>query len=269
MDDDAFLDHVAGRLGSLPGVEAVTLGGSRAEGTHRPDSDWDFSIYYRGRFDPQTLRDIGWPGEVSEVGGWSQGVFNGGAWLEIDGRRSDVHYRDLDTIDRELSAAHEGRFRIEPLMFHLAGIPSYLVLAELAVKQVLRGQLPTPEYPGALSEQAPQVWWDRAARTFEYARVNYAPYGRLAQCAGLVGQAASQSAHAVLAARGQWITNEKTLLTRAGLRQVDEFIAMAGTSPEVMREVVERSRVLCLNAVAEAPHARSSTDPDDVRHRSI
>jgi hypothetical protein len=93
VDDHAFLDHVAGRLASLPGVAAVTLGGSRAAGTHRPDSDWDFGIYYRGHFDPQALRDLGWPGEVSEVGGWSPGVFNGGAWLEIDGRRCDVHYR--------------------------------------------------------------------------------------------------------------------------------------------------------------------------------
>ena len=49
----------------------------------------------------------------------------------------------------------------------------------------------------------------------------------MTQCAGLVAQAASQAAHAVLAARGEWITNEKTLLTRAGLRQVDEFIASA------------------------------------------
>jgi len=138
-------------------VAAVSLGGSRAEGTHRPDSDWDFGIYYRGHFDPQTLRDIGWPGEVSELGGWSTGVFNGGAWLEIDGRRSDVHYRDLDTIDHEIDAARDGRFRIEPLMFHLAGIPSYLVLAELAGHRLLRGQLPTPDYPAALRERAPQV----------------------------------------------------------------------------------------------------------------
>jgi hypothetical protein len=146
-------------------VRAVTLGGLRAEGTHRPDSDWDFSLYYRGRFDPQTLRDIGWPGAVSEIGGWGDGVFNGGAWLEIDGRRCDVHYRDLDFVDRELAEASEGRFRIEPLMFHLAGIPSYLVLAELAVKQVLRGQLPTPDYPAALRARAPGVWWNRPEPT--------------------------------------------------------------------------------------------------------
>ena len=61
-------------------------------------------------------------------------------------------------------------------MFHLAGIPSYLVLAELA----------------------------------------------------------SQAAHAVLAAHGRWVTNEKTLLTRAVLRQVDEFIGAARPDPSAM-----------------------------------
>jgi hypothetical protein len=199
VDADSFPGYVAGRLAELPGVEAVTLGGSRAEGTNRPDSDWDFSIYYRGRFDPQALRDIGWPGEVFEVGGWSKGVFNGGAWLEIDDRKSDVHYRDLDVVDREIAASREGQFDIEPLLFHLAGVPSYLVLAELAVKRVLHGELPT-----------------------------------------------------VLAARGQWITNEKQLLARAGLRRVDDLIAAAGPAPAVLRDVVDGSRSLCSDALWEA-----------------
>jgi len=252
VDDDAFLSHVADRLGKLPGVDAVTLGGSRAQGTNRPDSDWDFAIYYRGHFNPQTLRDIGWPGQVSEIGGWSKGVFNGGAWLEIEGRRADVHYRDLDVIDREIAASQEGQFDIEPLAFHLAGLPSYLVLAELAVKQVLRGELPTPEYPMALRERAPRVWWDRAEQEFDYARMNHARYGRLTQCTGLIARATSNAAHAVLAARGKWVTNEKTLLTRAGLRQVDEFIAASRLDPGVMRDVVDRSRAVCSDAVIEA-----------------
>ena len=252
MDDVVFPAHVAERLGRLPGVAAVTLGGSRAEGTHRPDSDWDFSIYYRGHFDPQALRDIGWPGEVFEVGGWSKGVFNGGAWLRIDGRRADVHYRDLDVIDREIAAAREGRFSVEPLMFHLAGIPSYLVLAELSVKQVLHGELPTPEYPAALRQRAQEVWWGRADATFGYAREYHARQGRLAQCAGLVAQAASQAAHAVLAARGEWITNEKTLLTRAGLRQVDEFIVDARPDREALCDLVDRTRARCVNALQRA-----------------
>jgi len=252
VDDDGFPGYVAGRLAGLPSVEAVNLGGSRAQGTHRPDSDWDFGIYYRGHFDPQSLRHLGWPGEVSEVGSWGGGVFNGGAWLEIDHRRVDVHYRDLDTIDHEVAEAREGRFRIEPLMFHLAGIPSYLVLAELAGSRVLHGRLPTPAYPAALREEAPRAWWDRAGRTFEYARLHHAPYGRLAQCAGLIAQAASQAAHAVLAARGEWVTNDKTLLTRAGLRQVDEFVAVREADPGLLRDAVERSHALCSRTLRAA-----------------
>ena len=251
MDDETFLAHVADRLAGLPAVRAVSLGGSRAEGTQRPDSDWDFSLYYRGPFDPQALRDIGWPGEVSEIGGWGSGVFNGGAWLEIDDRRTDVHYRDLDTIEAEIEASREGRFRIEPLLFHLAGIPSYLVLAELAVKRVLRGELPTPDYPAALRTRASGVWWDRACRTFDYARQNHAPYGRLTQCAGLAAQATSQ-AHAVLASRGEWITNEKQLLTKAGLREVDAYFADARPDPAILRAVVDKSRAACANAMRQA-----------------
>ena len=259
VDEQPFVDYVSDRLYELPGVKAVSLGGSRGQGTNRPDSDWDFAIYYRAHFDPQSLRDTGWSGEVFEVGGWSDGVFNGGAWLEIDGRRVDVHYRDLDTIDREIAGTREGRFRVEPLMFHLAGIPTYLVLAELAVHRVLRGRLPRPDYPIALRQTAPRVWWDRADRTFGYARANHAPYGRLAQCAGLTAQAASQAAHAVLAAAGEWVTNEKTLLTRAGLRRVDEFIATAGLTPDGLTRAVDQCHDFCAERVRQATAAATGT----------
>jgi predicted nucleotidyltransferase len=261
MDDDAFVWHVGGRLAELPGVEAVTLGGSRAEGANRPDSDWDFSLYYRGRFEPRALRDVGWPGEVSEVGGWGGGVFNGGAWLEIDGRRSDVHYRDLDVIDREIAAAREGRFTIQPLRFHLAGLPSYAVLAELAVKRVLAGDLPGVSYPAALRERAPGVWWGQAEAELGYARDYHAAGGRLAQCAGLAARAASWAAPAGGAARGQWVTNEKTLLTRAGLREIDEILAAARPDPVVLRDVVDRVRAACSAALRDARDAAAAGEP--------
>lgn len=120
MHDEAFADCVADHLAALRGVAAVSLGGWRAQGTHRPASDWDFAIYYRASFGPQALRDLGWPGEVFEVGGWGGGVFNGGAWLHVDERKTDVHY---------------------------------LVVAELAMSRVLRGSLPKPGYPAALRER--------------------------------------------------------------------------------------------------------------------
>ncbi|WP_030449046.1 nucleotidyltransferase domain-containing protein [Actinocatenispora sera] len=252
MDDATFLDDVADALAGLPGVTAVALGGSRAQGTCRHDSDWDLAIYYRGDFDPEALRAIGWPGEVSALGGWGGGVFNGGAWLRIDGRPVDVHYRDLNVVEHELVEAQAGRFRIEPLLFHLAGIPSYLVVGELAIARVLRGELPRPDYPAALRRSAPPVWWGSAERVFEYARANHARHGRLAACAGLVTVAASQAAHAILAARGEWVTNEKTLLDGAGLAELDELVAVARPTPASLKHLVDDARTLARGALDAA-----------------
>ncbi|MEU8827512.1 nucleotidyltransferase domain-containing protein [Streptomyces sp. NPDC048636] len=246
--DNAFLDLLADRLAALPTVRAVTLGGSRAQGTHTPDSDWDLGVYYRGAFDPDTLRAVGWEGEVSDLGAWGGGVFNGGAWLTVEGRRVDVHYRDLDVVEHELAEAERGRFRWEPLMFHLAGIPSYLLVAELALNRVLRGSLPRPGFPPELRTTAPREWRGRAALTLQYARAAYAPRGQTTEMAGAVATAALQTAHAVLAARGEWVTNEKRLLERAGLRGTDTIVAGLRPEPEALAKAVDAAEELFTTA---------------------
>ena len=232
--DERFLSFITDELAGLPTVEAVALGGSRATGTHRPDSDWDFAIYYRGPFAPDNLRALGWPGEVSEIGGWGGGVFNGGAWLEVDGQRVDVHYRDLDYVEHQLAEAQEGRFHIERLLFHLAGIPSYIVVAELAGNRVLHGTLPRSDYPEKLKQSARSRWWSEAELTLGYARTAYAERGLVTETVGALATATCMAAHAVLAARGEWVTNEKRLIDRAGLRGIDGILA--GKQPVAMVE---------------------------------
>ncbi|WP_280431137.1 nucleotidyltransferase domain-containing protein [Nocardia brasiliensis] len=231
MTDQEFLSRVAARLAALPGTRAVTLGGSRAQGTHTPESDWDLAIYYRGTFDPAALREIGWDGEVSELGGWGGGVFNGGGWFTIEGRKVDVHYRDLNVVEHELAEAEQGRFHWEPLMFHLAGIPSYLLVAELAVNEVLHGTLPRPGYPPALRTAAPPIWRNRAELTLRYATDAYARRGQATEVAGSIAIAAMATAHAILAARGEWVVNEKRLLARAGLRDIDAIVGQLTPDP--------------------------------------
>ncbi|MFE7169644.1 nucleotidyltransferase domain-containing protein [Streptomyces sp. NPDC057616] len=244
-DDQDFLDAVADRLAALPTVEAVALGGSRAQGTHRPDSDWDLAVYYRGPFDPADLRAVGWAGEVSDVGGWGGGVFNGGAWLTVDGRRVDVHYRDLDVVEHEVAEAAEGRFRVEPLLFHLAGIPSYLVVAELAINKVLRGEAPRPAaYPEKLRVRAAERWRGTAHATLAYAKAHHAPNGRLTEVAGALATAAVQTGHAVLAGRGEWVTNEKKLLERAALRDIDTIVETLSPDPEVLLRAITDAQQL-------------------------
>ncbi|GCD98491.1 nucleotidyltransferase domain-containing protein [Embleya hyalina] len=221
--DASFTTHVTQRLAALPGVAAVALGGSRAQGRHRPDSDWDFAVYYRDGFTPDAIRGLGWPGEVSEFGAWGGGVFNGGARLTVEDRAIDLHYRELADVERRLAEAREGRFEVERLMFHLAGVPTYLVVAELAVNRVLFGDLPRPSYPAALRRAAHARWSDDARLTLAYADRAHAAHGHVTDVAGAIGRAACEAAHAVSAGRGEWVTNEKTLLDRAGLRDVDEI----------------------------------------------
>ncbi|MGC5344536.1 nucleotidyltransferase domain-containing protein [Streptomyces sp. DT24] len=251
-DEHSFLVHVTDRLAGLPGVRAVALGGSRAAGTHRADSDWDFAVYYRGTFSPDALRALGWPGEVSGIGEWGGGVFNGGAWLRVGARHIDVHYRDLDDVEHQLAQARQGRFAVERLMFHLAGIPTYLVVAELAVNQVLHGQLPRPDFPAELRRTAPAQWWNAARLTLDHARTAHAERGNLTDTVGAIGVAACQTAHAVLAARGQWVTNEKTLLDRAGLRGVDRVLAGLSPVPEDLTRAVDETLSLLERAVETA-----------------
>ena len=72
-------------LSALRGAVAVVLGGSRALGTNRPDSDWDLGLYYHSSqraIDPNDLRGLGDIGHVSELGEWGA-IMNGGAWLTV------------------------------------------------------------------------------------------------------------------------------------------------------------------------------------------
>src|SRR6266516_3686359 len=103
------MEWLARRLAGIPGVVAVTLGGSRSTGTHRPSSDWDFGLYYRGTIDPADVQALGYEGTVTGPGEWAYPM-NGGAWLTVDGERVDLLYRDLDDVERWVDASERGEW---------------------------------------------------------------------------------------------------------------------------------------------------------------
>lgn len=255
---------LAGELRALPGVEAIALGGSRAHGTAHEDSDWDLGVYYRGRFEPDSVRALGYEGVVTEIGEWGGGVFNGGAWLTVGGERVDLLWRDLDVVDREIGEARAGRWRLEPLMFHLTGIPTYLVVAELDGTVTLSGTLPTVAYPDALRERAGHDWADRAELTLDRAR-GHARRRRTTACLGLLAVGALEFAHAIAATRGRWVTNDKTLLVAAGLQEVDDVVASVGAGPDAERLTAAVDRTLELGrAVLVRARAEEATRRADV-----
>lgn len=148
------MEHLAARLAAIPGVVAVTLGGSRATGTAVEGSDWDFGLYYRGGLDPADITALGWPGQVFAPGEWGS-IVNGGAWLTVDGARVDLIYRDLDEVLRWTAAAGDGRFEIRREVGYVAGIATYVLAGELESLH-FSGQIPIMPHLHQECQKIPQ-----------------------------------------------------------------------------------------------------------------
>jgi hypothetical protein len=208
-------------LAAMPGTVAVVLGGSRAAGSSDAESDWDLGVYYRGSIDTSALAERG---TVHPPGSWGR-IMNGGAWLTCAGLKVDVILRDLDAVEHWSAEAAEGRYEVDLLLAYLAGIPTYSLLAERAVAQVLRGSLaPVGPFPARLSETAPERWRFHSRFNLTHARMRAARR----DFAGTLGQAARaavEHAHALLCERRTWVLNEKQILQRAGLATTQALFA--------------------------------------------
>lgn len=231
--------RIATELAELPGVRAVVLGGSRATATHRPDSDWDLGVYYRGSqrpLDPADLRRLGYPGYVSEVGEWGP-IVNGGAWLTVESTPVDVLYRDLETVEGWLRDAQDGRYEVLLQNGYVVGAPTYLPAGELAVCQPIAGDLARPSFPDRLAETAPERWKSRASVALMFAQ-DHARAGDAVCCTGMLSNAILCVAHARLAERREWVLNEKRLVQRADLDGAHLLLARAGKSASALEATV-------------------------------
>jgi len=199
-------------LASMPGAVAVALGGSRALSISDEESDWDLGLYYRGAIDFSALAAYG---TVFPPGSWGR-LMNGGAWLRSGKEKIDVIFRDLDVVEYWTRRAEDGEFERDALLGYLAGVPTYILTAELASCRALRGVIRTVGFPPKLMLSAPPIW--RFCRSFslDYARM-HARRGNVVGATAQTATAIMQEAHAVLCERGQWICNEKRLIEAAGL----------------------------------------------------
>jgi hypothetical protein len=178
---------------------------------------------------------------VSESGAWGR-LLNGGASLEVEGRRVELRYRDLEVVEHWVAQATEGNFERDEVDGWVAGMPTYLLAGELATAEVLAGELPRTEFSDALRESAPRDWERVAARALEVSE-GLAARGDVAACTGLLAKAAVAAAQAVLAARGEWALSEAGIVRRAGLGRAESIIAATGDRPFDLERAVSRMRV--------------------------
>ena len=218
-----LLSDLVDELAAARGVVAVVLGGSRALGTNADGSDWDLGLYYRGMVD---LTALAARGTVYPPGAWGR-LMNGGAWLRCGAERVDVLLRDLDAVEHWTRRAEQGEFEVDALLGYVAGVPTYMLAAELDSCRTLRGSVPAAPFPPRLAADAPPRW--RFSRSFSlaYARV-HARRGNRIGAAGQVAKAVIEEAHAILCERSQWVCNEKRVIDAAGL---DDVQALYGEFP--------------------------------------
>ncbi|MCB5170206.1 nucleotidyltransferase domain-containing protein [Streptomyces bambusae] len=262
---DMIIQGMADRLVKVPGVVGVLLGGSRARGEHRPGSDWDLGVYYRGELDLAALGELAGPGvEVAGPGGWGPWV-NGGAWLQVEGVQVDWILRDLDRVERVWEDCTEGRYEVGMQAGHPLGFWSPCYAGEVALGKVLAD--PTGElaelreragvYPEALREALVAGTWEAgfllagAAKGAERGDALYVSLC-LSRALGVLVQG-------VYAADRRWCLNEKGALAVAeGLGVVPEgfgagvraLLGAPGGTAEELVATVGRARVLVEETVS-------------------
>ncbi len=140
----AILDKVVYELADAAGIQAVVLGGSRARGTHSPESDIDIGIYY----DKETL-DLAALNKVAKLvddehrdnlvvppGEWGKWV-NGGGWLVSGGYHVDFILRDAKRVENVISECQEGNVSAHYQTGHPHAYLNVMYMGELAVCKVL------------------------------------------------------------------------------------------------------------------------------------
>ncbi|GAA4262660.1 hypothetical protein GCM10022255_100220 [Dactylosporangium darangshiense] len=264
-----FLRPLAEHLTGVGGVVAVALGGSRARGTHRPDSDYDLGLYYRGALDVDALRKLAAevgdePAEVTAPGGWGPWV-DGGAWLTVGGRRVDWIYRDLDRVERVWDECRLGRYQIGFQPGHPLGFYSHAYAGEVALGRVLAdpsgalgalaGQ--TRDYPPALRDALVAGLWeaDFVVRAAGYGAAGADPV----YAAGCLFRAAGVLCHALHGHAGRWLLNEKAMVAAAGrldcappgfAARLGAALGAVGTGPEPIAASI--AEVAALTAATRA-----------------
>ncbi|GAA3350341.1 nucleotidyltransferase domain-containing protein [Amorphoplanes nipponensis] len=237
---DERLAELAALLVEVPGVTAVLLGGSRARGTHTPDSDTDLGVYYHRPLDVAALgelaRLVGGPAaRVTAVGEWGPWV-DGGGWLTVDGAAVDWIYRDLDRVGRAWTDAEQGRYAFHAQTGHPLGVPDFAYAGEVALGVVLAdpaGELAALRdrmgaYPPALAEALVAGLWE-ADFLVGLAR-KAVTRGDAAYVAGCLFRLVGVCVHALHGAAGRWLVNEKGAVAAAA--------ALPGAPPR-FREQVE------------------------------
>lgn len=222
-----LVTSLAARLGAIPGVQAVVLGGSYARGRAVPGSDIDLGLFYSeaAPFSIDSVRELAesvndTPAPVvTDFYQWGPWV-NGGAWLTIKGQRVDFLYRNLEHVERVIADAEAGRYELHYLQQPPFGFFSATYLGELAVcvplfdpeARVDALKRRVDVYPEALRRAIVQDYLFMAQFNLTAFAPAYAARGDAYGTAACLTRAVNEMVTALFALNRRYPVNDKTAL---------------------------------------------------------
>lgn len=226
-----LLEKLVRELSALPGMLAVVLGGSYAEGTQTAKSDLDIGLYYRAE-DPFRVRAVRQvaemvaiqPPTVTGYYAWGPWV-NGGAWIQTAAGKVDFLYRNLDQVEQTIDEALAGIVRHDFSQQPTFGFYSTMYLAETEICRPLYDPLHViahlkarvAAYPPMLKQKviADSLW--STEFTLLHAGT-YAERGDIYNTAGCLTRCTTNLTQALFA------LNEKYFLSdKRALRTIEHF----------------------------------------------
>ncbi len=225
-ETEALVRRIVEELAGVPGIAAVAVGGSWARGDRDAFSDLDLGLYYDPARPPAIARlralarrlerrRRGPPATVTAVGGWGPWI-DGGAWLEIEGRRVDWIYRDLSRVERAIADARLGRISSHYQPGHPHAFHGYIYAGEAHYARILhdpRGRLEalqrrTRPYPTRLRDAIRDSFLWQARFALETAEKS-ALRGDVFHVAGSLFRTAACLVQVLFAANRRYFVNEK------------------------------------------------------------
>jgi predicted nucleotidyltransferase len=229
-NDEALLRRLVVALSSVPGVEAIALGGSRARGTAVATSDYDIGLYYRADQPidvaalgevATTLDDRGAEASVTPIGGWGPWI-DGGGWLVVDGVHVDLLYRDIDRVAAAIDDAHAGKVErfyqpghphaFLPTIYMGEAASAHLLHDPAGTLAALQGR--TAPYPAALARALRERFEWEAEFSLANARKSL-DRGDVSYLAGCAFRAVACLCQTLFALNGVYLLNEKGAVAAA------------------------------------------------------
>ena len=224
-----LLKSLVKTLSAVPGVVAIVLGGSYAEGAQTATSDMDIGLYYRpgAPFDLTAIRATAeavavQPPTVTEFYAWGPWV-NGGAWIQTAAGKVDFLYRNLDQVEQTIQEAQAGIMRHDFDQQPTFGFYSVIYLAETRICRPLydpdgaiaRLKESVAVYPPALKRKAvaDSLW----AVEFTLLHADtYAAKGDVYNTVGCLTRCATNLAQALFALNETYFLSDKRAMRAIG-----------------------------------------------------